>query len=147
MLVKDSHCPWDKSPENVAAGLGRLSAPTFCVLVYWLLLYAQCTVATSFYLLAGHLWPLCIPSTVSTFCSFGLWSPGIVIHAVGMAGWSAVQDCFPSLGSVWPAPKGSLSARGTLPPGVGCGFVFLFLYFATHQQQFLLLSILCTSNG
>lgn len=50
---------------------GRLSAPTFWISVYWLLLYAGCTMATSFYSLA------------SASFAHGLWSPVIVIRAVG----------------------------------------------------------------
>lgn len=82
-------------------------------------------------------------SKVSISAPSGLRSPVIIIRAVGYDRMAskylvAVQDCFPSLGSVWIGPK-ALSQPGELFHLVlGVGFLFPLLYFATHQQQLLL---------
>lgn len=116
------------------------------------LLYAQCTMATSFYFLVRQLWPLCIfcPSTVSIFCSFWTVVPCNCHLCCGdVSKYSvAVQDCFPSLGSVWIGPKGSLWARGALPSGVGVGFLSpsSFTLQLTSSSS-CSLSIFCASHG
>lgn len=100
---------------------GRLSAPTFWISVYWLLLCAGCTMATSFYSLASlHLLP------------HGLWSPVTVIRAVGYDRmvWALCE-------SVQKAP----SQPGTLFHLVlGVGFLFsssFILQLTSSSSRFL----------
>lgn len=127
--------PEQKKKNQKTMSLRPSCSLTMGILVRWPHLCAKCTVATSFCCFVG--WP-CLAS-LSIFCSF--WT---VLHAAGRDGAASMrmrrrlQDCFPSLGSVLVHPQGHLSARGTIPPDLGPGFLlFLSLSFATHQQQLL----------